>query len=153
MQFLESEIQKYNKLVWSTLLGFDIEPESGTYNFSSEDTVTGSVQVTGKWNGVISLYLPSALVARITETMFSLNSGDSSPETKKDAIGELINMIGGNIKSMLPQPSSLSTPIFSMEGQSQQFPYTKRVTECKFVCNGNPFMVSLYEQTKDPNEK
>ena len=98
MQFLESEIQKYNKLVWSTLLGFDIEPESGTYNFSSEDTVTGSVQVTGKWNGVISLYLPSALVARITETMFSLNSGDSSPETKKDAIGELINMIGGNIK-------------------------------------------------------
>ncbi len=153
MQFLESEIQKYNKLVWSTLLGFEIQPDSGTYNFSSEDTVTGSVQVTGKWNGVISLYLPSALVERITETMFSLNSGEASPETKKDAIGELINMIGGNIKSMLPQPSSLSTPIFSMEGQSQQFPYTKRITACKFVCNGNPFMLSLYEQTKDPGDK
>ena len=64
MQFLESEIQQYNKLVWSTLLGFDIQPESGTFDFSSEDMITGSVQITGKWNGVITLYLPSTL-ARI----------------------------------------------------------------------------------------
>jgi len=153
MQFLESEIQQYNKLVWSTLLGFDIQPKSGTFNISSENTITGSVQISGKWNGVISLYLPSSLVARITETMFSLESGQATLETKKDAIGEMINMIGGNIKSMLPQPSSLSTPIFSMEGQSQQFPFTKQVTQCKFVCNGDPFALSLYEQVKDPLEK
>ena len=146
MQFLENEIQQYNKLVWSTLLGFDIQPEPGTFDFSSEDMVTGSVQVTGKWNGVITLYLPSPLVNQITETMFSLEPGKASPETKKDAIGELINMVGGNIKSMLPQPSALSTPIFAMEGQSQQFPFTKRVTQCKFICNGSSFALSLYEQ-------
>ena len=58
--------------------------------------ITGSVQVTGKWNGVITLYLPSTLANHITETMFSLESGEASPETKKDAIGELINMVGGN---------------------------------------------------------
>lgn len=153
MQFLESEIQQYNKLVWSTLLGFDIQPKSGSFNISSENTITGSVQISGKWNGVISLYLPSDLVSRITETMFSLESGQATLETKKDAIGEMINMIGGNIKSMLPQPSTLSTPIFSMEGESQQFPFTKRVTQCEFICKGNPFALSLYEQVKDPLEK
>lgn len=153
MQFLENEIQQYNKLVWSTLLGFDIKPESGTFDFSSEDTVTGSVQVTGKWNGVISLYLPSSLVNDITETLFSLESGGASPETKKDAIGELINMVGGNIKSMLPQPSALSTPIFAMEGQSQQFPFTKKVTQCKFACNGSSFALSLYEQEPTDRKK
>jgi chemotaxis protein CheX len=151
MQFLESEIQQYNKLVWSTLLGFDIQPESGTFEFSSENMVTGSVQVTGKWNGVITLYLPSPLVNQITETLFSLKSGEANPETKKDAIGELINMVGGNIKSMLPQPSALSTPIFAMEGQSQQFPFTQRVTQCKFTCNDSSFALSLYEQ--EPAEK
>jgi chemotaxis protein CheX len=146
MQFLESEIQKYNKLVWSTLLGFDIQPDSGTFDLSSTDMVTGSVQVTGKWNGVITLYLPSSLVNQITETLFSLDPGEANAETKKDAIGELINMVGGNIKSMLPQPSALSTPIFAMEGQSQQFPFTKKVTQCKFTCNDNSFALSLYEQ-------
>ena len=113
--------------------------------------VTGSVQVTGKWNGVITLYLSSSLVNQITETMFSLESGEADAETKKDAIGELINMVGGNIKSMLPQPSALSTPIFAMEGQSQQFPFTKRVTQCKFTCNCSSFALSLYEQ--EPAEK
>ena len=78
--------------------------------------------------------------------MFSLESGEADAETKKDAIGELINMVGGNIKSMLPQPSALSTPIFAMEGQSQQFPFTKKVTQCKFTCNDNSFALSLYEQ-------
>ncbi|MFT4578638.1 MAG: chemotaxis protein CheX [Nitrospinales bacterium] len=151
MQFLESEIQQYNKMVWATLLGFEIQPEPGTFDYSSKDMVTGSVQVTGKWNGVITLYLPSTLVNHITETMFSLESGEASPETKKDAIGELINMVGGNIKSMLPQPSTLSIPIFSMEGQSQQFPFTKKVTQCKFTCNGSSFALSLYEQ--EPAEK
>jgi len=151
MQFLESEIQQYNKLVWSTLLGFDIQPESSTFDFSSEDMITGSVQVTGKWNGAITLYLPSTLANHITETMFSLESGEASLETKKDAIGELINMVGGNIKSMLPQPSALSTPIIAMEGQSQQFPFTKKVTQCKFTCNNSSFALSLYEQ--DATEK
>ncbi len=153
MQFLESEIEQYNKLVWATLLGFDIQPEPGSFNLPSGEIVTGSVQVTGKWNGVISLYLSSPLVARVTEKMFSLDSGQSTPDTKKDAIGEMINMIGGNIKSMLPQPSSLSTPVFAMEGQSQQFPFTKKVTQCKFVCDGDPFVLSLHEQVQDPLEK
>lgn len=151
MQFLESEIQQYNKLVWSTLLGFDIQPEPGTFDFSPEDMVTGSVQVTGKWNGVITLYVPSPLVNEITETMFSLKPGEANPETKKDAIGELINMVGGNIKSMLPQPSVLSTPIFAMEGQSQQFPFTKKVTQCKFTYQDSSFALTLYEQ--EPAEK
>ena len=134
-------------------MGFNIEPEPGPFNLSPDEIVTGSVQVSGEWNGVISLYLPSSLVALVTETMFSLNSGQATPETKKDAVGEMINMIGGNIKSLLPQPSTLSTPIFSLEGQTQEFPFTKKVTQCKFVYNGAPFALSLFEQIKEPQGK
>lgn len=149
MQFLENEVHEYSKMVWSTLLGFEIEPKPGVFGFSP-DTITGSIQINGNWNGIISIYLPSSLANLITETMFSLNSGEASAETKKDAVGEVINMIGGNIKSILPQPSYLSIPIFSMEGQSQEFPFTKEVTHCQFAYNGNPFALSIYEQkTKD----
>lgn len=54
------------------------------------DTVTGSVQITGKWTGAIVLSLPSSLVNALTETMFSLEPGKASIEDKKDAVGELI---------------------------------------------------------------
>ncbi len=153
MQFLESEIQQFNQLVWSTLLGLDIQPAPGIFSFSSSEMVTGSVQVTGKWNGAITLYLSSPLANHVTETMFSLEFGKATLDLKKDAIGELINMVGGNIKAMLPQPSSLSTPVFAMEGQSLEFPYPETITPCQFDCNGKSFALSLYEQVKDLNKK
>lgn len=148
MQFLEKEIQEYTQLVCSTLLGFEVQVLPGSFEASPTDTVTGSVQVTGKWNGAIMLSLPSTLVDTLTEVLFSLEPGKASIEDKKDAVGELINMIGGNIKALLPQPSVLSVPLLAMAGHSLYFPSTKMVTHCQFESQGNPFALSLYEQVE-----
>ena len=132
MQFLEKEIQQCTQLVFSTLLSLEVHPSPGQHESSSTDTVTGSVQITGKWNGVILLALPSSLVNTVTETLFSLEPGKASTDDKKDAVGELINMIGGNIKALVPEPSTLSVPLLALEGQSLQFPATEMVTHCQF---------------------
>ena len=150
MSFLEEEIQQYTQLVCSTLLGYEICPLPGSYDVNSADTISGSVQVTGKWNGTIMLSLPTALVNTLTETLFSLEPGKASIEDKKDAVGELINMIGGNIKALLPQPSGLSIPLLAMEGHQLFFPSTKMVTHCQFECAEKPFALSLYEQVENP---
>lgn len=149
MQFLEKEIQEYTQLVCSTLLGLDAKPlPTGSIEKSSEDSASGSVQVTGEWNGLIMLSLPSLLVNTLTETMFSLEPEKSSIDDKKDAVGELINMIGGNIKALLPQPSELSPPILAFGGHELYFPSTKLVTHCQFECQGHIFSLSLYERDK-----
>lgn len=153
MQFLEKEIQQYAHLVCSTLLDFEIHPLPGTFEESPTDTVSGCVQITGKWNGSIMLSLPSALVNILTEKMFSLEPGKASIDDKKDAVGELINMIGGNIKALLPDPSILSVPLLALEGHSLQFPCTKMVTHCQFDCQGKPFAISLFERTETPFKK
>lgn len=148
MQFLEKEIQQYTELVCATLLGYEVHPQPGSFEESPTSTVTGSVQITGEWNGAMMLSLPSTLVNALTKILFSLEPGDSTLEDKKDAVGELTNMIGGNVKALLPQPCVLSTPIFAMEGHSQHFPSTKLVTQCQFECQGNFFALSLFEQVK-----
>lgn len=153
MQFLEKEIQQYTQLVCSTLLGFEVNPLPGSYEVSPTDTVSGCVQITGKWNGSIMLSLPSTLVNTLTETMFSLEPGKASIEDKKDAVGEMINMIGGNIKALLPDPSTLSVPLLALEGHSLHFPSTKMVTHCHFECQGKPLAISLFEQVEKPFKK
>ena len=145
MKFLEKEIQEYTQLVCSTILGIEAQPLAENYEASS-DTFKGSVQITGKWNGALLLCLPSSLVNKLTETLFSLEPGKASAEDKKDAVGELINMIGGNLKALLPEPCTLSVPLLGIEGQDLYFPYTKRVTHCLFECQGKPFSLSLYEE-------
>ena len=151
MQFLEKEIQKYTHLVCSILLDFEISPLPDSYEMPSAKMFLGSVQITGEWNGAIMLSLPSTLVNTLTEKMFSLESGKASIEEKKDAIGEMVNMIGGNIKALLPQPCALSAPLMALEGDTLHFPSTKMVTHCKFECAGKPFALSLYEQVEDPS--
>ncbi len=111
MQFLEKEIQHCTQLVCSTLLDFEVQPSPGYYKASPANTITGSVHITGEWNGTILLSLPSSLVGKLTEKLFSIEPGKSSKNDKEDAVGELINMIGGNIKALLPEPSKLSVPI------------------------------------------
>jgi chemotaxis protein CheX len=150
VQFLEKEVQQYTQLVCSTLLGYEVNPLPGSYDISSADTVSGSVQVTGKWHGIIMISLPSTMVNTLTENLFSLEPGKASTEDRKDAVGELINMIGGNIKALLPQPSTLSVPLLALEGNSQYFPSTKTVTHCQFGCDGKTFALSLYEQVENP---
>ena len=151
MQFLEKEIQKYTHLVCAILLDFEIHPLPGSYEGSSAETVLGSVQITGKWNGAVMLCLPSTLVDTLTEKMFSIKPGKASIEEKKDAIGEMVNMIGGNIKALLPQPCALSAPLMALEGHQLHFPSIKMVTHCQFECAGKPFALSLYEQVEDPS--
>jgi len=148
VQFLEKEIQEYTQLICSTLLGFEVQPLPGSY--AASPTQTASVQVTGKWNGAIVLSLPPTLVDTLTETLFSLESGKASIEDKKDAVGELINMIGGNIKALLPAPCVLSVPLLALEGHTMQFPSTEMVTHCQFDCHGKPFALSLFEQVDKP---
>ena len=48
MQFLEQEIQQYTKLICSTLFGLEVSPISGSYEGSSDETITGSVQISGE---------------------------------------------------------------------------------------------------------
>lgn len=148
MQFLEKEIQQYTQLVCSTLLGVEVQPLPGHYETSPTDTFTGSVQITGKWNGALLLSLPSSLVNTLTETLFCLEPGKTSTEDKKDAVGEIINMVGGNIKALLPQPCKLSVPLLGVEGHDQLFPSTEIVTHCQFEYQGKSFALSLYEQVE-----
>ncbi len=146
MQFLEKEVQQYTQLIYSTLFGLEVRPLPGTYDLSPTETVSGSIQISGKWNGTIMLSIPSVLVNTLTEAMFSLEPGQASTEEKKDAIGELINMIGGNIKALLPEPSVLSTPLLALEENTPHFPPTKIATHCQFECQGQPFGLSIFEQ-------
>ena len=77
-------------------------------------------------------------------------AGKACLEDKKDAVGELINMIGGNIKALLPAPCVLSVPLLALEGHAMQFPATKMVTHCQFDYQGKPFALSLFEREDKP---
>ena len=117
MQFLEQEITQVASTVWETVLGLNlVRCESAPR--VDEPMVAGVVSVSGAWEGSVTIETSVDMARQAAATMFGLDPDAASSEDTQDAIGELTNMTGGNVKSLLPEPCQLSLPTV-VEGQEQ----------------------------------
>jgi len=96
--------------VWTSFLGYDEPLFEGESLPDDTTVVSATVSVSGAWAGVISLQVSEAMAHRITAAM--LGGTDPVDDSDvSDAVGELVNMVGGNVKSLMPGPSTLSLPV------------------------------------------
>ena len=62
--------------------------------------ITGMVGFAGTYSGVISIHCPVELALKVTSNMLGIECGEVN-EDLNDAIGEIANMLGGNVKQVL----------------------------------------------------
>ena len=96
--------------IWASFLDLPLEPvPADTVDISAMPMVGGVVTVHEAWSGAVQLECSADFAAMAAQRMFAADGGVTRLELD-DALGELTNMIGGNIKSLLPAPSHLSLP-------------------------------------------
>lgn len=82
-----------------------------------------SVRIEGAWNGSLVVCCSRLLAQRVATTMFQCEENEAREALWSDALGEIANIIGGNVKAMLPAPSQLGLPRFHADwrpsGQGQ----------------------------------
>lgn len=129
--------------VWASLLG----PEEPVLPWQHESFATGwaaSVTITGAWEGTVVLELTAELAEDATRTMLDLAT-DHAPDDADvaDAVGELVNMVGGNVKSLMPEPSLLSLPVVAA-GRVAHPSDAVEVVRCDLLHAGRPLRVSVH---------
>ncbi len=128
--------------VWTSFLG-DEEPLLLGPPAALEVGWSSAVTVSGEWHGMISVELPTGTAEEITRRMLMV---DSTPdEDVADAVGELVNMIGGGVKSLMPGPSALSLPVVAAGRVARP---SDVVEVCRFDATwaGTPLVVSVHVQ-------
>jgi chemotaxis protein CheX len=134
--------------VWTSFLDMEIAPHPLGADAPALDgpTLTGCVHVTGEWQGSVFLQCSAELSVAAAEAMFAAEPGSLSAEEISDALGELTNMIGGNIKSLLPAPSTLSVPSVA-EGVSYtvRVPGAHLVDSVALVCAAGLLTISIWK--------
>lgn len=73
-------------------------------------SLTGRIEIGGSWAGTVELTCSLAAARRLAAAMFGVPEPDLDELAVPDAVGELVNIVGGNLKSLLPPPTSLSLP-------------------------------------------
>lgn len=104
--------------------------------------LTASVAVVGAWNGHLVVACSRNGSRDVASAMLALPADELSADDIGDALGELANVLGGNVKSLLPAPSTLSLPRVG-DGADERWPGAVEVCQTAMRWRGEPFRVSL----------
>ncbi|HEV7823467.1 MAG TPA: chemotaxis protein CheX [Mycobacteriales bacterium] len=138
--------------VFGSFLGGDDTMPIPVASSEGDPTVAASVSITGGWSGHV-VFGCSESASRIAAAHLLMMSEDELADADiADAVGELANMIGGNIKSLLPGPSALTLPLVSLGGAALHLPSSTEAVRLDLTWQGQPVRVSVWASTADAQE-
>jgi len=147
MQQFETEICQYTKDIWKSILDLDVKKTDDSFcPLGGESILAGCVQITGEWEGAVALDCPVELAKKVASIMFQLKEDEITTDLIEDGLGELTNMTGGNIKSLLPEPCFLSLPAVTMTQHGLRIPGSELLSTVTFQCWGYKFRVSVLKK-------
>ena len=130
--------------IWASFLDLPLEPvPADTVDISAMPMVGGVVTVHEAWSGAVQLECSADFAAMAAERMFAAANGVTRVELD-DALGELTNMIGGNIKSLLPAPSHLSLPHVMHSTGLASVPGFTPLSRVAFLAAGEPIFITIW---------
>jgi chemotaxis protein CheX len=146
----DEEILGITRDVWESFTGRTIELADDKVRPDDGDVTVGCVTVTGAWQGSVLLACPAQLARMAASAMFDLPTEQLDDEQVGDALGELTNMISGNIKSLIPGPSRLSMPTVTVGASSTvPAPGGALLSTVSLACEGLPLTVSVWRMRAD----
>ncbi len=104
------------------------------------DGITSWVRISGAWEGMVAVRFSPGLAAVATEALIGFGPGQATQDDVDDVLRELADMIGGNVKALLPEPSKLSLPTV---GAAEVGHHERLLSELAFACEGEPLAVAL----------
>jgi chemotaxis protein CheX len=142
----ECVIEQIVQDIYSTMLGqylarvSDVPPVDG-------DSLLATIQISGQWMGSVVLSLSSDVARASAVVMLKMAEQDITSIDMEDVAAELVNMIGGNLKSMLPGPSFLSLPtIVSGSDFGLRMHEAQLKDDVLLTCDAGLLRVRLYEK-------
>lgn len=150
----ESDLAEMVEQVWESYLDPEgISPLIPTYDENQPSEVHSSVSITGSWTGHI-VYASSTEAARRAAAAFlAMETDEVSQDDLSDVLGELANIVGGNVKAMLPPGAHLSLPQVVLAPESTaRFPNTERIGGVYGIWDGEPVSISMWQSRAENNE-
>ena len=108
-EILPSELAQIVASVFGAMLSLEVG-EGGTPWFPNGDRLTAAVQMAGDWNGALLLECDRRQACQFAGRFLSIDPPGNVDDVVRDVLGELANMIGGNIKCVLTHGIRLSMP-------------------------------------------
>jgi chemotaxis protein CheX len=106
--------------------------------------ILAAVSVTGAWQGHVVVECSTAAARHAAAALLGVDTAEVSEDDVADALGELANIIGGNVKVLLPEPCALSLP-YVAAADGARWPSVAEVCRLSGSWQDEPVMVAVLE--------
>lgn len=145
---ISDKIIESAKEIFATMVMMEIAV-NGTFLEDSlplTDSISGVIGLAGTCKGVLAVHMPSKVAMAVTGGFLGMDVDEMNADVE-DAIGELANMLGGNVKSILSENGrdiDLSLPS-TIIGRRYDFQPTKEAERViiPFTCAAGEFAIDL----------
>jgi len=103
------ELQQIVKSVFGTMMNLEVSSGEPTW-FPGAQSISAAVQLTGDWNGSVVVECNREPACRFAGRFLSMETPAAVDDVVRDVLGELANMIGGNLKCVMTRGIKLSIP-------------------------------------------
>jgi len=147
MDIVERDLRELILAVWHSLVGLTIEcSEHACERLSPGSDVLATVHITGGWRGTVTVECSLALARKIAASMFRMTEAQVADVETFDALGEIANVISGNVKAATGLPCELTLPTVAHgAGLKVSVLESQRLTRVGFTSQNEPLEVSVFE--------
>jgi chemotaxis protein CheX len=142
---MTNEVGQITATMWESVLSLPLEPSGDARILDAgEGRWTSCLGFMGPWSGALTVVCSDVTARRATGAMFELEPADVGPGEIGDALGEVVNIVGGHIKTLIGEPCALGLPTV-VEGHAYHLimPDTHPIVHLLFACEGEPVEVTL----------
>jgi CheY-specific phosphatase CheX len=109
------------------------------------EALTATVRFEGSWTGLLDLECSPLLAMDLTLRLLPYLEENPEPEFVLDALGELANVMGGNLKAVLPRGVEVSMPTVSKGPVERMQASENDRVSVRFTSGQSEFAISLTE--------
>jgi hypothetical protein len=136
--------------VWETILQLPILARDGhdgdQVRSGDLPLVAGRIQITGAWEGTVAMTGPRSFAAKCAGIMHGQEPEALTEAEVQDGWGELVNVVGGNLKALVPPISRLGLPtVHGREAFGFDEEESRVLNDVVFACLGQRVRLTVLQ--------
>lgn len=138
---------------WTVVCGLPLDPLAEPVAHADRQRfLSAMIQISGDWVGAVVMDVEPGLARRVTAQLLGMDEAVVVKHHMSDALGELVNIVGGALKAELPADTALSLPTLMVGVDMRMFlPGARPVVRTSHACEGERLQVTVF-QMADPDD-
>jgi hypothetical protein len=109
MSISQAELESLTRDIWTTMIGLDLV--DAVMAGSPEPGISSQIEIEGDTEVALRIDCSMELARTIASRLFDMPPEEIEADLVLDAMSEMANVLGGNIKGMWPGAIKLSLPL------------------------------------------